>query len=214
MTTTTTFVDHYTVLGLPSGEKGARLTEREISRAYKLKALALHPDKRPDDPVTAHGNFQKLRSSYETLIDPDARILFDASLRLLPNYWSVGVEDANTAPWPMYMQRELEARRRKQAAEAREEAAEAKKRAAEAKLRSPSRRSLVVTWDKVRKDYSEEELKEFFSGFVVVEDIHMGWCNGKNRKSARVFMVASDDEVADARVAARNLCNPILVAQR
>ncbi|KAJ4849051.1 hypothetical protein Tsubulata_023340, partial [Turnera subulata] len=175
---------HYTVLGLPSGEKGARLTEREISKAYKLKTLELHPDKRPDDRVTAHANFQKLRSSYETLIDPVARILFDASLRLLPNYWSTGVEDANTAPWPM---------RRRQEAEAKEQATKARKRAAEAKLRSPSRRIFVVSWDKVRKDYSEEELREFFTGFVVVEDIHMGWCCGRNKKSARVFMVASDD---------------------
>ncbi|TXG64927.1 hypothetical protein EZV62_011921 [Acer yangbiense] len=39
-------VNHYDVLGLPSG---AKLTEKEISKAYKLKALELHPDKRLDD---------------------------------------------------------------------------------------------------------------------------------------------------------------------
>ncbi|GLT58471.1 hypothetical protein SLA2020_313610 [Shorea laevis] len=74
-------VDHYVVLGLPSGEEGAKLTEKEISKAYKQKALELHPDKRPDDP-NAHDNFQKLKSSYEILKDEKARKLFDDLLRV------------------------------------------------------------------------------------------------------------------------------------
>lgn len=72
-------VDHYRVLGLPSGEEGAKLTDKEISKAYKQKALELHPDKRPDDP-NAHDNFQKLKSSYEVLKDDTARKLFDELL--------------------------------------------------------------------------------------------------------------------------------------
>ncbi|CAM8974298.1 unnamed protein product [Rhodiola kirilowii] len=74
-------VDHYAVLGLPSGEEGSKLTDKEISKAYKLKALELHPDKRPDDP-NAHDNFQKLKSSYEILKDEKARKLFDDLLRV------------------------------------------------------------------------------------------------------------------------------------
>ncbi|KAJ7967126.1 DnaJ-like subfamily C member 17 [Quillaja saponaria] len=73
--------DHYHVLGLPSGEEGAKLTEKHISKAYKLKALELHPDKRPDDP-DAHANFQKLKTSYEILKDEKARKLFDDLLRV------------------------------------------------------------------------------------------------------------------------------------
>ncbi|CAK9186017.1 unnamed protein product [Ilex paraguariensis] len=57
-------VDHYAVLGLPSGEEGFKLSEKEISKAYRLKALELHPDKRPDDP-NADANFQKLKTSYD-----------------------------------------------------------------------------------------------------------------------------------------------------
>jgi len=76
-----TDIDHYKVLGLPSGEEGAKLTEKEISKAYKLKALELHPDKRPDDP-NAHSNFQKLKTSYEILKDEKARKLFDDLLRV------------------------------------------------------------------------------------------------------------------------------------
>ncbi|KAF7810759.1 dnaJ-like protein subfamily C member 17 [Senna tora] len=74
-------VDHYRILGLPSGEEGAKLTDKEISKAYKLKALELHPDKRPDDP-NAHSNFQKLKTSYEILKDEKARKLFDDLLRV------------------------------------------------------------------------------------------------------------------------------------
>ena len=74
-------VDHYSVLGLPSWEEGAELTEKEISRAYKAKALELHPDKRPHDP-NAHSNFQKLKSSYDTLKDEKARKQFDQLLKV------------------------------------------------------------------------------------------------------------------------------------
>lgn len=74
-------IDHYVVLGLPSGEEGAKLTEKEISKAYRLKALELHPDKRPDDP-NAHINFQKLKTSYEILKDEKARKLFDDFLQV------------------------------------------------------------------------------------------------------------------------------------
>lgn len=73
-------VDHYKVLGLPSGEEGTKLTQTEISKAYRAKALDLHPDKRPDDP-DADANFQRLKSSYEILKDRNARRLFDTSLR-------------------------------------------------------------------------------------------------------------------------------------
>ncbi|XP_062020323.1 uncharacterized protein LOC133736747 [Rosa rugosa] len=73
--------DHYEVLGLPSGEEGAKLTEKEITKAYRAKALVLHPDKRPDDP-DASVNFQRLKSSYEILKDEKARKLFDELLKV------------------------------------------------------------------------------------------------------------------------------------
>ncbi|KAJ0248693.1 hypothetical protein HA466_0157560 [Hirschfeldia incana] len=75
------FVDHYIVLGLPSGEEAQNLTEKEISKAYRLKALDLHPDKRRDDP-DAHEKFQRLKTSYEVLKDEKARKLFDDLLRI------------------------------------------------------------------------------------------------------------------------------------
>lgn len=77
----TDVVDHYRVLGLPSGEEGAKLTEKDITKAYKFKALELHPDKRPDDPNAA-SNFQQLRTSYDILRDDKARKLFNDLLRV------------------------------------------------------------------------------------------------------------------------------------
>lgn len=74
-------IDHYAILGLPSGEDGAKLSEKEISKAYKFKALELHPDKRPNDP-NAHTNFQRLKTSYEILKDDKARKLFDELLSI------------------------------------------------------------------------------------------------------------------------------------
>lgn len=74
-------VDHYAVLGLPSGEQGSKLSQKEIKKAYHSKSLELHPDKRPDDP-NAHENFQKLKTSYEILKDQKARLVFDDLLRV------------------------------------------------------------------------------------------------------------------------------------
>ncbi|KAL8150615.1 hypothetical protein V2J09_020423 [Rumex salicifolius] len=74
-------VDHYRILGLPSGEEGAKLTQSQINKAYRDKARVVHPDKRRDDP-DAHENFLKLTSSHEILKDEKARKLFDDLLRV------------------------------------------------------------------------------------------------------------------------------------
>lgn len=75
------FVNHYVILGLPSGGEGVQLSEQQIKRAFKLKALEIHPDKRPDvDQATANSDFQRLQQSYQILIDTASRQLFDAEL--------------------------------------------------------------------------------------------------------------------------------------
>ncbi|KAI8570278.1 hypothetical protein RHMOL_Rhmol01G0022200 [Rhododendron molle] len=73
--------DHYTFLGLPSGEEGANLSEKEITKAYRKKALELHPDKRPDDR-NANADFHQLHASYAILKDEKARKLFDDLMRV------------------------------------------------------------------------------------------------------------------------------------
>jgi DnaJ family protein C protein 17 len=74
-------VDHYLVLGLPSGEEGAKLSVDDIKKAYRSKALELHPDKRPGNKQ-ALADFQRLQTSYEILKDEKARKLFDDLLRV------------------------------------------------------------------------------------------------------------------------------------
>lgn len=73
-------VDHYILLGLPSGEEGAQLSDKDITKAYKKKALELHPDKRPNDR-NAHADILRLNASYAILKDATARKLFDDVMR-------------------------------------------------------------------------------------------------------------------------------------
>ncbi|XP_064935153.1 uncharacterized protein LOC135587542 [Musa acuminata AAA Group] len=73
-------VDHYAVLGLPSGEEGAKLTLKEIEKAYRNQSRIRHPDKRPNDP-NATADFQQLKTSFEVLKDEASRCVFDARLR-------------------------------------------------------------------------------------------------------------------------------------
>lgn len=74
-------VDHYVILGFPSGEEGAKLSADDIRKGYRSKALEKHPDKRPGDKQ-ALADFQRLQSSYEILKDEKARKLFDDLLRV------------------------------------------------------------------------------------------------------------------------------------
>ncbi|PWA84417.1 dnaJ domain-containing protein [Artemisia annua] len=70
------FIDHYSILGLPSGEEGTNLSNEDIKKAYRSKALQLHPDKRCDHP-NAVLDFQQLQASYEILKDENTRKEFD-----------------------------------------------------------------------------------------------------------------------------------------
>ncbi|TXG64920.1 hypothetical protein EZV62_011914 [Acer yangbiense] len=72
-------VNHYEVLGLPSGVEGAKLTEKEISKAYKLKALELHPDKR--DQKQQDSKKRKMMSDLEER--ERAAFAFDPSFKAL-----------------------------------------------------------------------------------------------------------------------------------
>ncbi|KAL5704194.1 hypothetical protein ACHQM5_022652 [Ranunculus cassubicifolius] len=67
-------VDHYEYLGLPTWEEGRKLTLKQITEAYKRKALEFHAGKIPDLI------FQKIKRSYEILKDENSRRYFDEEL--------------------------------------------------------------------------------------------------------------------------------------
>ncbi|KNA18403.1 hypothetical protein SOVF_071100 [Spinacia oleracea] len=84
-------MDHYQVLGLSSSVESfdcTKLSEAEIKTAYHKKALEVHPDtitrKRKRDGINSSSNidmtaaFQQVQSSYELLMDKEARKKFDA----------------------------------------------------------------------------------------------------------------------------------------
>jgi curved DNA-binding protein CbpA len=66
--------DYYKVLRVPRDA-----SEGEIKRAYKGLAKRWHPDKNPGKQEEATKKFKKLSESYQVLIDPTKRLLYDSS---------------------------------------------------------------------------------------------------------------------------------------
>ncbi|KAI8899650.1 X-domain of DnaJ-containing-domain-containing protein [Globomyces pollinis-pini] len=63
--------EYYDTLGVaPTATSG------EIKKAYRTKAISLHPDKNPNDP-NASSNFQKLGQAYQILSNPQLRASYD-----------------------------------------------------------------------------------------------------------------------------------------
>ncbi|XP_057427281.1 uncharacterized protein LOC130720628 [Lotus japonicus] len=232
-------IDHYAVLGLPSGEEGANLTEKEITKAYRWKALELHPDKKRDDPNAA-ANFQQLRTSYDILKDEKARKLFDDLLRVKRDHQRRQSQrdgkrrkmmddldrrerEASTAD-PSVKEREEEARIARQLKEeiARIRAMHNKNAVPDlATMKKESaggggggvavdqEKVLKVSWEKVGEDYPAEKLRELFSKFGEVEDVVIK--GSKKRGSALVVMATKDGAVAATGSVIGHLANPLLV---
>lgn len=66
-------MDLYVVLGVRHGA-----TEAEIKRAYRRLARRFHPDINPGDRA-AEARFRQIVEAYETLMDPQRRLQYDAS---------------------------------------------------------------------------------------------------------------------------------------
>lgn len=80
-------------------EVGKSASSDDIRKAYKTKALRLHPDKNPDNPRALKA-FQELNRAYSTLMDDDKRRLYDMTgdVEIAEN--GGGEENGNDFPFP------------------------------------------------------------------------------------------------------------------
>ncbi|KAH0692712.1 hypothetical protein KY290_020839 [Solanum tuberosum] len=203
-------VDHYSALDLPSGEEGAKLSEIDISKAYRKKALELHPDKRLDDPINAHLNFQKLKASYDILKDDKKRKLFDEMIQL----------QQQRRQQQQQQQQEEDSKRRKMMsfvpdinlARLEEEERIAIKLLGEiARIREillskkessemcvDKEKVLKVSWSKSGEDYTCQRLRELFSNFGEVEHVIMGSSSKNKKRSYALVEMLSKADAAKA----------------
>ena len=65
--------DYYKILGVPRNADDAT-----IKKAFKKLSLKYHPDKNKDNSEKAKDMFVKVANSYETLIDPEKRKIYDS----------------------------------------------------------------------------------------------------------------------------------------
>ncbi|ORY02600.1 DnaJ-domain-containing protein [Basidiobolus meristosporus CBS 931.73] len=75
MSTISTEVDYYELLGVNYNSTG-----EEIKKAYRKKALKVHPDKNPDNPDAAH-KFHELSVALDLLTDAQKKLEYDTKLK-------------------------------------------------------------------------------------------------------------------------------------
>ncbi|KAG0490218.1 hypothetical protein HPP92_007081 [Vanilla planifolia] len=222
-----TDVDHYAVLGLPSGEEGSKLTVKEIEKAYRNQSRLRHPDKRPDDP-NATADFQLLTSSFEVLKNEDTRRILDAKLR---SRRELLIRDSFLDAKRRKMTTDLEDRERAAAAamdpaeevrrKERMKADELKREIAEFQTRRSKKASQPVVGQENKKEKLGTNLDkqrilkvswEISVGeFGTVEDVVIRSKISKKKASAIVVMASREAAVRATQSMSGDIGNPLLV---
>ncbi|KAK9930451.1 hypothetical protein M0R45_027488 [Rubus argutus] len=202
--------DHYSALGLPSGEEGAKLTEKEITEAYRAKALELQRDKRPNSPHV-HANFQRLDTAYGILKNESSRKVFDQRLRdqrekhrrhseLFSTDSYCNAKALAAVLCAKIMRDYLEI--------ARMPATHSTTDLVPKKETSAVEKILKVSWEKLGGGgYTAEMLRDLLSKFGEVEDLVF-----IQEFSALVLMGTRDAAVAATRAVVGHHANPLVVA--
>ncbi|EME32175.1 DnaJ homolog subfamily C member 17 [Galdieria sulphuraria] len=73
--------DPFDLLELELPEEDEKITNRDVTKAYRRLALKWHPDKNPDNREAAQTMFMKIFVAYETLLDPEKRAQYIARKR-------------------------------------------------------------------------------------------------------------------------------------
>ena len=63
--------DYYNILGVSKNS-----SDDEIKKAYRKKAMELHPDKNPNNPE-AEAKFKEAAEAYDTLSNPEKKSSYD-----------------------------------------------------------------------------------------------------------------------------------------
>ena len=82
-------------------------TDTELRKAYRRKALQLHPDKNPDDVEGANARFAVVRAAYEVLLDPQERSWYDSHKALILREDDEEFDDEPTTLLPCMLLDEL-----------------------------------------------------------------------------------------------------------
>ncbi|KAF6150841.1 hypothetical protein GIB67_020924 [Kingdonia uniflora] len=167
-------IDHYQVLGLPSGKEGAKLTSKEIGKVYKEKALKLHTDKRRND-LKSPAEFQRIKSSYNILSDEKAQREASAS----DDITKAGYKENMIA---MKLKEEINRIRVRHGRNATTGIATSK---------------VIGSW--IGADCADE-LKELFGKYEDVEDVDIRSRGSKRKITRSVFVVMASKEAVASKL--------------
>ncbi|KAJ1912500.1 hypothetical protein H4219_005578 [Mycoemilia scoparia] len=81
-------MNHYEILGLISSTTtttispdSLEISQKEITKAYRIKALKYHPDKNPENQEAISAIFHQIKEAHDTLTDPIKKSEYDEKIK-------------------------------------------------------------------------------------------------------------------------------------